>query len=119
MDKEINLTVFERLLLRNIIPQMQGWNYGSMKQAREVMESCFTEEEEATLNIHQETEKEGKVRTIWAVRDAAGNDIPQEKKLTLSDGLYTKIVRFLENLNAREQLDWQQMTLYEKFTGGK
>ena len=57
------LNVFERLLLRNIVPQIQGWNYANMKDARELLEGLFTEQEEADLEFEQvETQVKWKVK---------------------------------------------------------
>ena len=47
----MKLTVFERLLLRNIVPGIEKWNFDSMKAARTLLENLFTEEEGAKLQI--------------------------------------------------------------------
>lgn len=104
------LTVFERLLLRNILPQIQGWNFGHMKEARELNESLFTPEEEKALDIHVD----GAV-VKWRTTDDEGKPIPQEKEMALSDGLKSKIAKFLVELDKQERLSFEQYSLYEKF----
>jgi hypothetical protein len=110
----LNLNVFERLLLRNIVPQIQGWNFGHIKEAREMLEDLFTPEEEKQLNIQVEGQK-----VIWQSKDNEGNDIPQTKEIIISDGLKEKIAKFLKDLDQREQLGLEHYSLYEKFIGGK
>ncbi len=104
------LTVFERLLLRNIVPQIQGWNYAHMKEARELIEGLFSEQEETDLQFTQEG-----TQVKWKVKKEDGTDIPQERDIPVSDGLKSKIGKFLKQLDAENKLEFQHMTLCEKF----
>ena len=105
----MELSVFERLLLRNIVPQIQGWNYANMKDARELMEGLFTEEEEADLEFEQEG-----TQVKWKVAEEDGTPIPQERDIPVSDGLKAKIGKFLKQLDREERLGFEHMTLVEK-----
>ena len=107
------LNVLERLLLRNIVPEIQGWNYAHMKEARELIEGLFTEEEEADLCFHQEG---GQVK--WKNTKEDGTAIPQEREIAISDGLKAKIGKFLIQLNDQEKLGFQHLNIYEKFNEG-
>ena len=103
------LNVFERLLLRNIVPQIQGWNYAHMKEARELMEGLFTEQEESDLQFEQEG-----TQVKWKIAKEDGTPIPQERDIPVSDGLKVKIGKFLRQLDKEERLGMEHMTLYEK-----
>ena len=105
------LNTFERLLLRNIVPQIQGWNYAHMKEARELMEGLFTEQEETDLEFEQV-----ETQVKWKVKREDGSDIPQERDIPVSDGLKAKIGKFLKQLDKEERLGFEHMTLYEKMT---
>lgn len=104
------LNVFERLLLRNIVPQIQGWNYAHMKEARELMEGLFTEQEETDLQFEQEG-----TNVKWKVQKEDGTPIEQERDIPVSDGLKAKIGKFLKQLDKEEKLGFEHMTLYSKF----
>jgi hypothetical protein len=104
------LNVFERLLLRNIMPQIQGWNYAHLKEARELVEGLFTEQEEADLCFQQLDTK-----VQWKLIREDGTPIPQERDIPISNGLTAKIYKFLTQLDEHEQLSYEQMSLYEKF----
>ncbi len=104
------LNVFERLLLRNIVPQIQGWNYAHMKEARELIEGLFTEQEEADLQVERE---ENQVK--WRGKREDGSDIPQERDILISDALKAKIAKFLKQLDQQEKLNFEHRTLYLKF----
>jgi len=106
--------VFERLLIRNIIPQMEGWNFGSMKEARLLMESLFDEQEEEALQIKPNEDGRG---ITWRVAEEDGTPIPQDKDLRFSEGLLSKLQKFLKQLNDQEKLEFQHYTLYEKIVG--
>ena len=106
------LNVFERLLLRNIIPQIQGWNFGHMKEARTLLEEMFTPEEEEKLQITLNEDGKG---VIWKVKDDDGNDIPQERELEISDGMKKKIAKFLKQLDTENRLGFEHYTLCERF----
>ena len=103
------LNVFERLLIRNIVPQIQGWNYGHMKEARELIEGLFTEQEETDLDFQQDG-----VQVKWKVQQSDGTPIPQERDIPISDGLKAKIGKFLGKLDKEEKLEMQHYTLVEK-----
>ena len=109
------LNVFERVLLRNIMSQVQG-NFGHIKEAREVTESLFTPEEEETLGIR--VVEDGR-RIEWKTETPDGHPIPQEKDVKISDGLKAKVARVLQLLDAEEQLKLEHYSLYEKFVGTK
>lgn len=109
----MQLTVFERLVIRNIIPNMQGWNYGHMKEARELMENLFTPEEETELQFEQDG-----AQVKWKTKRDDDSDIPQEKEIAISDGLKNKIGKFLKQLDREEKLEFIHMSLFDKFTGG-
>ena len=104
------LNVFERLLLRNIVPQIQGWNYAHMKEARELMEGLFTEQEEADLQFEQEG-----TQVKWKIQKEDGTPIEQERDIPVSDGLKAKIGKFLKQLDKEERLEFTHMSLYGKF----
>ena len=108
------LNTFERLLLRNIVPQIQGWNYAHMKEARELIEGLFTEQEEADLQFEQDG-----TQVKWKVKREDGSDIPQERDIPVSDGLKAKIGKFLKQLDKEERLEFQHMTLADKFGLGE
>ncbi len=110
------LTVFERLLIRNIVPQIQGWNFGHMKEARTLIEGLFTPEEEEKLAITVNEEGKG---VTWKVKDDAGNDIPQSRDIEISEGLSKKIKKLLEQLDRENKLEMAHFTLCEKFGVGE
>ncbi len=104
------LNVFERLLLRNIVPQIQGWNYAHLKEARELIEGLFTEQEERDLQFEQV-----ETQVKWKVAKEDGTPIPQEREIKVSDGLKAKIGKFLKQLDREEKLGFEHMTLCGKF----
>ena len=108
----MNLNVFERLLLRNIMPQIKGWDYANMTNALELLDGLFTEEEKADLQFEQEG-----TQVKWKVKREDGSDIPQERDIPISDGLKTKIGKFLKQLDKEEKLGFEHYTLVEKFIG--
>ena len=108
----MELSVFERLLIRNIIPQIQGWNFGHMKEARKLVEDLFTPEEEEQLQITINEDSKG---VTWKVKDDEGNDIPQSKEIEISEGLSKKIKKLLEQLDREERLGMEHYTLCVKF----
>ena len=108
----MELSVFERLLLRNIVPQIQGWNYAHMKEARELIEGLFTEEEEADLQFEQV-----ETQVKWKIKREDDSDIPQERDIPVSDGLKSKIGKFLTQLDKEEKLNFEHLSLYEKMVG--
>ena len=104
------LSVFERLLLRNVVPQIQGWNYAHMKEARELTEGLFTEQEEIDLAFTQDGQK-----VHWRLAKEDGTPIPQDKDIPISDGLKAKLAKYLTQLDKQEKLGLEHMSLYEKF----
>jgi len=106
----LQLNVFERLLIRNIVPQIQGWNYAHMKEARELLEGLFTEQEENDLQFEQDG-----THVKWKVQREDGVPIEQERDIPVSDGLKAKIGKFLKQLDKEERLGFEHMTLYGKF----
>jgi hypothetical protein len=112
----MELTVFERLLIRNIVPQIQGWNFGHMKEARKLVEDLFTPEEEEKLQI--KLGEDGKQIT-WKTQDEEGNEIPQVKDIEISEGLTKKIKKLLEQLDKENRLEMVHYTLCDKFKIGE
>ena len=106
----MELNVFERLLISNIVPNIQGWNYGHMKEARELLEGLFTPQEDKELNFTQDG-----TSVKWQVKREDGSDIPQAREIPISDGLTKKIAKFLKQLDQENKLEFQHMTLCEKF----
>ena len=106
----MELNVFERLLLRNIVPQIQGWNYAHMKEARELIEGLFSEQEETDLQFEQEG-----TQVKWKVKREDGTDIPQERDIPISDGLNKKIGKFLKQLDTENKLGFEHYSLCTKF----
>ena len=104
------LNVFERLLIRNIVPQIQGWNYAHMKEARELLEGLFTEQEESDLQFEQEG-----TQVKWKIQKEDGTPIEQERDIPISDGLKAKIGKFLKQLDKEERLGFEHMSLYKLF----
>ena len=134
----MQLTVFERLLLRNIVPQIQGWNYANMKDARELLEGLFTEQEETDLQFEQDgTQVKWKVAKEEPCDECNGTGIlngtsspchnctdskgiiftpiPQERDIPVTEGLKKKIGKFLTQLDKEEKLGFEHMTLCGKF----
>ncbi len=108
----MQLNVFERLIIRNIIPQIQGWNFGHMKEARKLVEDLFTPEEEEELAITVNEDSKG---VTWKVKDDNGNDIPQTRDIEISEGLSKKIKKLLEQLDRENKLEMMHFSLCEKF----
>ena len=104
------LNVLERLLLRNIIPQMETWNFARMKEARELIESFFTDEEEKALQIKAEGQS-----VTWRNTDDEGSPIPQERDFEISENLVGKIATFLKRLDEQEKLNFGHYSLCDKF----
>ena len=96
------------------MPQIQGWNYGHMKEARELIEGLFTPQEETDLAFEQE-EKTVK----WKVAKEDKTPIPQEREIEVSEGLKKKIGKFLTQLDTENRLEFAHMSLYEKFVEPK
>jgi hypothetical protein len=111
-----------------------------MKEARELMEGLFTEQEETDFQFEQEdTQVKWKVkkdegcqkhnRELWTdewkemfPEDGDLPDvpctcipIPQERDIPVSDGLKAKIGKFLTQLDKEEKLGFEHYSLCEKF----
>ena len=106
----MELSVFERLLLRNIVPQIQGWNFGSQESARILLETMFTEQEEEELQFEQKG-----IRVEWKVAKEDGTPISQEKDCQVSKGLKVKVGKFLVDLQKEEKLGFEHNSLFKKF----
>ena len=108
------LTVFERLILRNIVPQIQGVSFGIQENARILLETIFTEDEAEKLQIKINEEGKG---VIWKLKDDAGNDIPQEKDCQVSKGVKRVVGEELIRLSESKppKLSWEHNTLFKKF----
>uniref|UniRef100_A0A6M3JWJ1 Uncharacterized protein n=1 Tax=viral metagenome TaxID=1070528 RepID=A0A6M3JWJ1_9ZZZZ len=112
---KLQLNVFERLLLRNIVPQIQGWNFGSQESARVLLESMFSEDEEEDLQFEQEG-----TQVKWKIAKEDGTPITQAKECPVSKGLKAKIGKFLIELNNADppKLGFEHNTLFKKFVDG-
>lgn len=110
----MNLTVFERLLLRNIIPQIQGISFGIQENARILLETMFTEDEAENLQIKIKEDGKG---VTWKVKDDEGNDIPQEKDCQVSKGVKRVVAEELIRLSEAKpsKLSWEHNSLFKKF----
>jgi len=81
-----------------------------MKEARELIEGLFTEQEENDLQFEQE-----ETQVKWKVQKDDGTPIEQAREIPISDGLKAKIGKFLKQLDKEERLEFAHMTLMEKF----
>jgi hypothetical protein len=108
------LNVFERLLLRNIVPQIQGVSFGIQENARILLETMFTEDEAEKLQIKINEDGKG---VTWKVKDDEGNDIPQEKECQVSKGVKRVVAEELIRLSESKppKLSWEHNTLFKKF----
>ncbi len=87
------LSTFERLLLRNIVPQTQGWDGTLAKEAGEFLAGLFTQEEKNDLAFEQEGQQ-----IKWRLKRDDGTDIPQERNISISNELRIAIRQSLESL---------------------
>ena len=106
------LNVFERLLLKNIVPQIQGVSFGIQENARILLETMFTEDEAEKLQI-----KINDKSVTWKVKDDEGNDIPQEKDCQVSKGVKRVVAEELIRLSESKppKLSWEHNMLFKKF----
>ena len=81
-----------------------------MKEARELMEGLFTEQEESDLQFEQV-----ETQVKWKVQKEDGTPIEQERDIPVSDGLKAKIGKFLKQLDKEERLGFEHMSLYKLF----
>jgi len=100
----MQLNVFERLLIRNIV----------LEEVQELISGLFTGEELIDLQIKQD----GK-QVKWKVKRDDGTDIQQERDIAVSDVLKAKIGTFLRQLKDTGGLGPQCTELYNKFVGGE
>ena len=107
------LNVFERLLLRNIVPQIQGVSFGIQENARILLETMFSEDEAEKLQIKINEDGKG---VTWRVKDDEGNDIPQEKECQVSKGVKRVVGEYLVKLSEEKpsRLLWEHNTLFKK-----
>ena len=108
----MELNVFERLLVRNILPQVQGMGFGIMESSRILLETMFTEKEAEDLQI--KVGEDGKSVT-WKTKDEDGNDIPQVKDCQVSKGVKRVMAEHLIKLNDDGKLAFEHVSLFKKF----
>ena len=113
----MELSVFERLLLRNIVPQIQGVSFGIQENARILLETMFSEDEAEKLQIKVNEDGKG---VTWKVKDDEGNDIPQVKDCQVSKGVKRVVAEDLIRLSESKppKLSWEHNTLFKKFVDG-
>ncbi len=101
----MELGVFDRLILLNILPK-EG-DFTTLKIIRQLREDLsFTEEEHKALKFEQ---NEGNVKWQTAA------DKP--RKINIGDKAKEVIVTVLKKLNEQKKLTEQHFSVYEKFVG--
>lgn len=101
----MELNVFDRLILLNILPK-EG-DFTTLKIVRKMREDLsFTEDEHKALQFTQE---DGNIK--W---DKAG-DVPRQ--INFGEKATDLIVSTLKKLNTDKKLSEQHFNLYEKFVG--
>jgi len=141
----MELNVFERLLLRNIVPQIQGISFGIQENARILLETMYTEDEAEKLQI--KIGEDGK-QVTWKVNDNTNCrrdnqllwepdwilklkknkewfpdvpcscvPIPQVKECQVSKGVKRVVGEYLIKLSEEKppKLLWEHNTLFKKF----
>ena len=108
----MELNVFERLLVRNILPQVQGMGFGIMESSRILLETMFTEDEAEKLQITVGEDGKG---VTWKVKDDDGKEIPQVKDCQVSKGVKRVMSEHLVKLNDDGQLAFEHLGLFKKF----
>ena len=98
----MQLNVFERLLIRNIV----------LEEAHDLIGGLFTAEEIVDLQVKQEG-----TQVKWKVKREDGADIPQERDVAVGDALKSKVSVFLKQLKDKGSLGPQCDSLYNKFVG--
>lgn len=99
----MELTVFERILLLNILPQ-EG-DITTLRIIHQLREDLsFSEDEHKTLEIRTEAD-----RVFWKTEAA------QPKEVAIGDKARSIIRESLEALNAQKRLREEHIGLYEKF----
>ncbi|GAG94130.1 unnamed protein product [marine sediment metagenome] len=100
----MKLTIFERLILLNILQTVEG-DFTTIKIMRQLQEELsFTEEEHKKLQFKQ---KKGQV--FWKTEAA------KDKDITIGEKAKDIIVNTLKKLNDQKKLKDEHFTLYEKF----
>ena len=100
----MELGVFERLILLNILPG-EG-DFTTLKIVRKMRESLsFTEEEHKALEFKQEDEG----RVLWKQK------ADKPKEISIGEKATDIIVGVLKKLNDDKKLQDQHYSLYEKF----
>lgn len=107
------LTVFERMLLLNILPR-EG-DFTTLKIVRKLRETLSFSESEHKL-WQPKNDNDGHV--LWKIMDDDGNPIPQEKEINVGEKATDIIVEVLKRLDKEKKLTDEHYSLYEKFIGG-
>ena len=84
----MELTVLERLMVKNILGNIQGWNFGHMKEARVLAENLFSPEEEEALIREYEKRKrreQAQMRYISSGADAKPQQVIRKEKVGRND----------------------------------
>lgn len=101
--QSIPLTVFERLVLLNLLPH-EG-EFTTLKLMRELRESLsFDEAEHAALQFQQEG-----TQVRWNI------NAEHNKAIAVGEKQHDIIAEILKDLNKQKKLRDEQYTLYEKF----
>lgn len=106
----MELTVFERANLLNILPR-EG-NFKTLKTIRKLRENLSLNEEE-NKKWQPVISDDGKMR--WKVTDDAGNPIPQNADIEISELGKEVIIEVLRDLDKQNKLKDEHYTLYTKF----
>jgi len=102
----MELSVFERLILLNILPR-EG-DYRTLRQLRELREElAFSDDEQAALQFRQDEQEPGTMH--WLTEADRPKDVP------LGDSVMELIGTTLRDLDRRHKLRDEQMGLYERF----
>lgn len=105
------LSVFERLILLNILPA-EG-DYTTLKLVRKLRDDLsFDEAEHAALQF-----KESEGRISWRTTSDEGNPVlaAQDKEIEIGAKAKAIIVGIFEKLDKEKKLKAEHLTIYEKF----
>ena len=109
----MELSVFERLNLLNILPK-EG-DITTIRLVRELREKLsFTEEEHNELQITSEGDT-----VKWKTEDDKGKLIPQTKEIEFGHTAFGIITNALKKLNEQKKIKEEHLELYEKFVEEK
>jgi len=109
----MKLTVHERLMLGNILPQ-EG-NFVTLKVLRNLkMALSFSEEETKKWTIQSSNG-----RVDWRLLDSKNKPIDQDAEIEVGEKAKDIIVLSLAKLNEEKKLREEHLTLYERFIGDK